>query len=113
MAIPQGSYYAYEATIQVGIWVMKGGAWQRVAIEPVYVFFADTTAGTRTYGWNLDGTYQLGSGVQRFGLSIEGTTGTAAAITSFTNAMWQAQGSTGGQSSATPSGQKSTVTVRP
>jgi L-asparaginase II len=105
--------YIFEGTINVAIWALKAGAWQVVGNDSVSVFQRSGTGGTQSFSFVSSATVQFGSGVQAFGLSIASHTVTSAAITAFSQVRWQAQGSSVAPSSATPNGQKGSVTVRP
>lgn len=110
-----GGSWSYEGSVTVGVWAKKGGVWQKIAQDYVYVYGGDgyPTGGAKPFSWSWDNTYQMGSGVQAVGLTIDSYSGSAAAITAFSHTLFQAQGAAGGDRSATPGGQKSTVTVRP
>jgi hypothetical protein len=97
--------------LDVGVWQRKAGVWSLVATEGVYVQDDVGGGGQHTVGWSLQNTYNLGPGVEAFGATIQGHDGAAATL-SYLAASWSAS-SASGERSATPSGQLSTVTVRP
>ena len=114
MPLPPGTY-TYEGTVTVRIYAKKADVWQTVADQVVSIYSQEyySDGGLRNFAWSWDGTYQMGTGVQAIGLSIVDFSGASAAIQAFTNVMFQAQAAGAGERSATPAGQKSTVTVRP
>jgi hypothetical protein len=111
MSVP-GSW-EYNGTVTVGIWAKKAGVWQKIMQDNVSVSQGTTGSNTATLNWFEDIVVQMGSGVQAVGLTIDGYSGTAAALSAFSHLIWQAQGAGSGERSATPASQKSTVTVRP
>ncbi len=114
MPPPPGTFY-YEGSVTVGVWAQKAGTWQKVADQVIAIYDPGpySQGFGRNFTWSWDGTYQMGTGVQAIGLTIENYSGSAAALSAFSHALFQAQASAGGDRSATPSGQKSIVTVRP
>lgn len=105
--------YYYDNNITVGIWAKKSGVW---TLMQDYVLAISngpyTTGGPRTFTFSGDASFQLGSSVQAFGLTIEGVTLGTATLTGFTHAKWQAQ-SASGTRTATPNSELSIITVRP
>lgn len=111
---PTGTYWL-SANAVIGIYAKKSGVWSRITTRTVTVSGEYTDASQKTLSWTLDETFQLGTGVQMFGVAIEGVVGynnPTAVITDLSSVSWQAL-STSGQTSATPDGQATTVTIRP
>ena len=104
--------WAITGTLTLGIYAKKAGVWVKIT-ERTVTFYDEPGAGG-SYTRTFDATYDIdmGTGVQAFGFSIEEHTGTAAALTDFVSAIWTGMSSSGDRS-ATPSGQSSTITVRP
>ncbi len=107
--------YNYEGSVTIGVWVKRSAGWQKVATRYTGVGpYTYSTGGSRTFNYTGSGSVNLGSDVQKVGLTVEGTSvGTSATVTDFTKLEWQAAGTAAGDRSATPNGQKSTVTVSP
>lgn len=107
----------FGGSITIGIWAKKAGVWQKITQDEVYVSSSQNqTVGTsqiQTFNWNCDNTYQMGTGVQALGITIDAFTGNAAALAAFSDAIFQTQATASSDRSATPAGQKSTVTVNP
>lgn len=105
--------YEYNGYVYVGIWVKKGGAWQYVGQHSVFVSQSFSSGGQRTLFWSMNQTFTFGGGtIQAIGVTIDGYDGNAATISGLNSINWTVQGASG-ERSATPSGQRSTVTVRP
>ena len=112
---PTGTYSLFSSA-EVGIYAKKSGVWTRVTTRTVSVAGTYTDGSPKTLTWYIDEPVQLGSGVQAFGASIEtvnGYSNTSAIVNKLALVSWQAIGSSGGVTSATPDGQTTTVTVRP
>lgn len=113
MAIPNATYY-YDAYVTYGIWAKKNGTWTKVqSYTRAETLGSYGNGGQRTFNLSVNDTFQLGSGVQAFGITIDAVQSGSATLTSFPTAAWQSQGTSGGSSSATPNSQTSNVTVRP
>lgn len=108
-------YYDFVGSVTIGIWAKRTAGWQKVATEFVEVDGGTyTSPALRTFNWFRDNvTYQLGTNVLAVGLTVDGVNANSAAITTFNKLAWQAQGTASSIRSATPNGQKSTVTVKP
>ena len=108
-----GSY----ATTTIQIWAYKG-SWV-LASETVVQSYVDPyqyPAGQRTASgnWTYSETLQLGSGVTRVAVVRVGAdNGLTGSVSTTGPVSWQSQGAASGVRSATPSGQKTKVTVRP
>jgi hypothetical protein len=106
--------YIYDTTVTFSIWAKKNGTWTKVQTYTRSQNLGSSgTGGSKTFAMSVADTFQLGSGVQAFGVTIDSVVSGTAALTSFPTASWQAQGTSGGSSSATPNNQTSNVTVRP
>jgi len=110
------SYYA-ESSADIGIYAKKNGVWTKMTTKTVYCSgFASSTARV-TMNWTVDGeSFQLGTGVQAVGLTVDGVFGYAnpvAVIQRFYEMSYYVTPTSGGVVSATPDGQKTTVTIRP
>lgn len=113
MAIPNATYY-YDAYVTYGIWAKKNGTWTKVqSYTRAETLGSYGNGGPRTFNLSVADNFQLGSGVQAFGITIDAVASGSASLISFSKAAWQSQGSAGGSSSATPNNQTSNVTVRP
>ncbi len=106
-----GTYYV-NGSVTAGIWAKKSGVWSKVANKGVFIYQTVSSGGTKTVNWSFFDSFDLGSGVEEFGVTIESHTGTAAALTDFDGVSWTAT-SASGERSATPSGQSSTAVVNP
>lgn len=109
-------YYNLGATAEIAIYAKKAGVWNRITSRTVSVYGQYSTNTPQTINWTLDETFQLGTNIQMFGVLVESVSGysvTSAQITDFASVSWQALGVTGGDASATPAGQLTSVTVRP
>lgn len=112
---PAGADDVDYAFGEVQVWAKKGGVWGY--ITSVFVgSSADRRVGTGFHAvaanWSLDEDVQLGDSVQEVGLRHV-STDAYAGVASFTHLRWTAPGTAGSVRSATPSGQKTRVTVRP
>lgn len=107
--------YEYSGSVEVGFWAYRTAGWQLVTSEHVFVdggIYSDP--GLRSFSWSItDRVHQLGSDVQKVGVTVESVNGYSATVDSFTLLAWQAQGSSGDTRSATPNGEKTTVVVTP
>jgi len=111
MALPNG-HYEFSASVTLGIWVRRSGAWQKVTQVYAYAY-SSGQSGTVTAYWYFNQSLNLGTGIEAFGVTLDATDGTSAVVNSISSIQWTAQGSSGGASSALPGGLKTTVTVRP
>lgn len=107
---PTWGQYMVTGYVEVGIWKRVGGVWALVATEPVYVQQDVGQQGYHTVGWNVQGTYSMGAGVDAFGATIQSADGPAGISGVYVS--WTISAASG-ERSATPSGQLTTVTVRP
>jgi len=107
--------YNYSGAVEITIWAKRSAGWQVVNSDSAYVESTGWNDGAaKTFNWSItDRVYQLGSNVLAVGIDVTTMSGGSATLTSFTKLAWQAQGSSGGSSSATPNGEKTTVTVSP
>lgn len=107
--------YTYGGTVSVAIWAKRSAGWQKVSDDYVFVDGGSyASGGSRTFPWSISNrVYQLGSGVLAVGVTVEFTSGVSATLTDFTKLAWQAQGTAASVRSATPNGQKTTVTISP
>ncbi|MBY0395661.1 MAG: DUF1983 domain-containing protein [Thermoleophilia bacterium] len=100
----------------IEVWAYKGSAWSLITTIPTYTTIDRRTGiltlQTVAVGWSVDDTVQLGDGVKEVGLR-HSLTNTYNTMSDFSNLRWTAPGSASGVRSATPSGQKVVVTVRP
>lgn len=101
-----------NGNLSVGIWAKKSGAWQKITNRIVFVYQSVPGSGLRTVNWFLNDIFDLGTGVQAFGVTIESYSGNAAAVTDLASVSWTAQ-SASGERSATPSDQSTTAVVSP
>jgi hypothetical protein len=110
-----GQYY-FGATAAVGIYAKKSGVWTRVMTHYVTETATYYSSERFTIAWIFSETVQMGTGIQAFGVAIESVTGYSnptALIQSLSSVSWQAISNQGGESSATPDGQTTSVTVTP
>jgi hypothetical protein len=106
--------YYYENTITVAVYALKSGAWTFVGRYSVDARLAPTTAGgVKSFPWNFSANVQLGSGVQAIGITYETALLGTATLETFSHVIWQAPASAQTTRSATPNGERTTVTVRP
>lgn len=107
------SYISGYGTVYVDIWVKKAGVWLKAAYASVFVE-GNGSGVSSTSNWYLNETYQLGTGVQAFGVSVNSFDGStsAASVQDLQSVMWTTT-SVSGSRTATPSGQLGKVTVRP
>lgn len=108
-----GAWYSGFGYVNVGIWVKKAGAWSKATTVQVAAE-GDGFGPPSAVAWSVTGTFQLGTGVQAFGVTVESVeydTNTAS-VTDLQSVSWTAT-SVSGTRTATPSGQISKVTVRP
>lgn len=107
--------YEYSGSVEISIWAYRSAGWQQVTTEWVFVdggTYSD--GGLKSFSWSIaNRVLQLGSDVQRVGVSVASFNAYNATVDSFTLLSWQAQGSSGGVRSATPNGEKTTVIVSP
>lgn len=108
---PGWGQYMVTGYVEVGIWKRVGGVWALAASESVYVQEDVGSQGYHTVSWSLQNTYSLGGGVEAFGATVQNQDGNGAAVT-YLAASWTVTAASG-ERSATPSGQLTTVTVRP
>lgn len=104
--------YAISGSVTLGLWAKVAGTWIKKAERVVDIYAVVGGAGSQSTSFDVTFDQDLGTGVQAFGVTVESTTGTGAALTDFVSVVWTATSATGDRS-ATPSGQLSTVTVRP
>ena len=71
------------------------------------------SSGLKTMGWTYQNSVTFAPNVTSVAVSCEVTDGQAAGIYEFNRIYWTSQGGGGGVRTATPNGEKSTVTVRP
>lgn len=102
-------------TVLVDIYALKNGAWTVVAGTSVDVYVELSGSKGTKYGYaSISDTFQLGSGVTAIGVSYSGHSGgTGGRVTSLGPVDWQSVGSASTTRSATPSGEKIAVIVRP
>lgn len=117
MALPNG-HWEFGMGVLLGIWVRRSGAWTKVTQVPAYASDYGGSGGQRTVRWYYNGTLNLGTGIEAFGVTLDGydnqgSSGWAALVDDLTSVKWTVQPSTGTVSSAIPNGLKTTVTVRP
>ena len=116
-AVEADSYSYSYSTLK--IWAFKSGAWVHIKdawVETVVDPYGYPSGGLRTEDAYLSysETIQLGSGVTHIAVTFAGSdSGQPGAITGIGPINWQSQGSGSGVRSATPNGQKTSVTVRP
>jgi len=104
--------YYISGTVTLGIWSKKSAVWTQITEKVVTIYARYATAGSKTYNWDVTYDIDLGTGVQAFGVTVNATTGSGAALSDFVSAAWAAIAASG-ERSATPSGQLSSVIVRP
>jgi hypothetical protein len=105
--------YQVSGNLVVGIWAKKGGVWAKIMNRNVTLYQnAYSDAGPHTLNWTLSGDFDLGTGVQAVGLTVESHDGVSADVLDFVSLAWQGV-ATSGTRSATPNNEKSTVTVSP
>ncbi len=108
---------SYVSTL-LNIYALKGGTWQHVAtafagteVDPDD-HFGDfqTVAAT----WFIDEVVTVGTGATQIAVvRVSSSNGQPANVSAVSNVSWQSQGSGSGVRTATPSGQKTRITVRP
>jgi len=107
------------ATIYLAIYVMKAGVWTLVASPTAEVMarpsdYGGGFKGAVTEYWNFTEVIQAGAGVTDIAVVRTGSNnGRTGAVTNVGPFSWQSQGAGSGVRSATPSGQKTRITVRP
>jgi hypothetical protein len=108
-----GIWMAGSAEVNIGIWAKKSGAWQQITTDTLYI--EGGTNGANTYKtFDQIATYQLGSGVEAFGITISvNWGGYSPALSDFVHVKWTAPGTPSSTRTATPNGRTSKVTVRP
>lgn len=114
MAIDWSESYL-NGSVTVGIWAKKAGVWQLITYDYVYIneyLGYGGGPGTATTTWYLNGSYDLGPGVQAVGVTVEGYDGIGADVQDFTSLQFATQASSS-ERSAAPSGQVTNVTVFP
>jgi hypothetical protein len=105
--------YALSGNVEIGIWAKKSGTWQLVTTYPGWVYDGNIgSVGPHTVAGSVTGAFDLGPGVEAFGITMEGHDGTAASVTDLGSVSWTATAASG-ERSATPSGQSSTAVVTP
>lgn len=110
---PQFGQYMVTGYVEVGIWKRVGGVWSLAATESVQIYQDVGSQGYHTVGWNSSNTYALGAGVEAFGVTIQNSdAGPSNTSLSSIYASW-AVNQASGERSATPSGQQTTIIVRP
>lgn len=104
--------YAVRGSVTLGIWAKKAGVWTRMSTAVINLYQEYSTGGSRTLTWNYNGSFDLGTGVDAVGITVESTTGSSAVVSDFTSLTWTSQTSSSTRS-ATPNGESSVVTIRP
>lgn len=111
--LPPDYYNWYvQGSVTLGIWAKRAGSWVFIGYDYVSVQQNVGDSGEQTVSWYWSGSYDLGPGVQAFGVTVEGFDGTNATVADLVSASWTATASSG-ERSATPSGQLSSVVVIP
>lgn len=111
MPVQQG-HWEFNASISLGLWVKRSGVWTRVdgATASAYQY---GVAGSQTASWYYTGTHQLGTGIEAFGVTMDGTDQQSAVVSDISEVRWNGTGAGSGTRTALPSGSSTTVTVRP
>ncbi len=111
--MPAPTWNPGRAIVYVGIWAKKSGVWQLVSTD--YVYVKGGTGEATTYSsFSVNKSFQLGSGIEAFGLTIEGVEGGFnPGLSDFVSVAWTAPGAASSTRTATPSGRSGKVTVRP
>lgn len=104
--------YSASGTAKINFWSYVGG-WVKTGSDYVGVSQSFGTAGSKTMNWTYSNAVQFQAGLTSFGVNVELYDGQSATLSEFNRVYWTAQGSGSGVRSATPNGQKSTITVRP
>lgn len=113
MALPSGTY-ELNVYVTFGVWVRRAGAWQKVTQVSGSFYGMYNNANNQTYYANFDGSVQLGTGIEAFGVTVDSVDGgNAPTSIDFTRVQWTAQGAAAGTRTALPNGSTTTVTVRP
>lgn len=106
-------YYAGTATVTIGLWAKKSGAWVKVGTTTKNVQGTDGVASSAGQAFSKTISVACGTGIEAFGITIDSVdNGTSGALTAFTSVTW-VKTTTSGVRSATPSSQKGRITVRP
>lgn len=100
------------------VYAMKGGVWTVAANTQVETIFDpdDYPSGPNDAFefWNLDEVFTIGTGATEVAVVVTGSSvGGGGIVNALTGLYWQSAGTGSGVRSATPSGQKTKVTVRP
>lgn len=111
MPIQQG-HWEFSGNATIGLWVRRGGVWARVGQADASAFQYGVQ-GYNTVGWYYAGTHQLGTGIEAFGITMDGTDQQACVVDDLQEVTWNGSGGGGGQRTALPNGSTTTVTVRP
>lgn len=101
-----------QGTARINFWSYNGG-WAKTGSDYVSAYGSYGNSGLKSMGWTYNNGVTFAAGLTSFGVSVEVTDGDSAGISEFNRVYWTAQGSGGGVRSATPNGEKSTITVRP
>lgn len=101
-----------QGTARIDFWSYVGG-WVKTGSDYVGGYGSYGTSGVKTLPWTYQNSVTFAAGITSFGVSVEVVDGTAAGVSEFNRVYWTSQGSGGGLRSATPNGEKSTITVRP
>jgi len=108
------NFAAGQASITIAIWAKKSGTWTQTTTEIVYLYGADGNAGTTYRTFDITKTFQLGSGVTDFGISIVASENCSSPnLTDFVQVKWTAAGTPATTRNATPGNRTGKVTVRP
>ncbi|MDO1559832.1 hypothetical protein Q0812_10380 [Brevundimonas sp. 2R-24] len=115
-----GQTIEYSGSVTFSVWVKVGGVWSQVGTITAQI--DGLTFGTGNMGstvsatenFTVSETMTLPSNIQAFGVSYASRSGgSSASLTDFNSVAWTSPGSGSGTRTATPSGQTTTVTVRP
>lgn len=116
--VPSGDFVELGGSITIDVYGKVGGVWGIVGQMTAFVTDNIPGGGTHSYfnvpiSYSVTDTLTFPSSLQAFGISVNSYVGYAASLGDFVSASWTAPGTGSGTRSATPSGQKATVTVRP
>lgn len=105
-------------TTSLRVYALKSGVWTSVADLTVDTVFDPDAypSGPNIVNefWNLDEVVTVGTGASEIAVVVTGSSnGRGGIVNALTGIYWQSAGTASGVRSATPSGQKSKVTVRP
>ena len=118
-----GAFIGYGGTVVLSVWAKHAGVWSQVGTLTAYL--EGEAIGEGSTDWRFDSltmdvtdTFTIAAGVQAFGVSLQSASGGypsggGGSVTDLDSVSWTTPGSSSGVRSATPSGQTSTVTVRP